>query len=151
MKSLLLITLLLCVFSGLPAQNLQYANFEPTIFPDRLMLSISGDRATSRTVSWRTAYEITESVGEIAILDASPKFDDKVMKVTGTNSPWEEGSQTSMGHKVIFENLQTETKYAYRVGDGKNWSEWFQFKTSSATAKPFSFIYHGDVQNEVLN
>jgi predicted phosphodiesterase len=149
MKFLLLVTFLLSVFSGLFAQNLQYANFTPTLFPDRVMLSISGNPATSRAVSWRTAYEITESVGEIAVLDPSPKFEEKVMKVTGTNSPWEEGSQVSMGHKVIFENLQPETKYAYRVGDGKNWSEWFQFETSSATANPFTFIYHGDVQNDI--
>lgn len=149
MKYLLLITLLLGSFSGLFAQNMQYANFEPTVAPDRVMLSISGDPSTSRAVSWRTTFEITESIGEIAILDASPKFEDKVKTVHGTNSPWEEGSQSSMGHKVIFENLQPETKFAYRVGDGKNWSEWFQFKTSSVTDKPFSFIYHGDVQNDI--
>lgn len=126
-----------------------FSNFEPTVFPDRIMLSISGNPATTRAVSWRTAFETTESVGEIAILDASPKFDDKVKTVPGTNSPWEEGSQTSMGHKVIFDNLQPETKYAYRVGDGKNWSEWFQFETSSAGTEPFSFIYLGDVQNDI--
>jgi len=113
------------------------------------MLSIPGDPATSRAVSWRTAFEVTESVGEIATLDPSPRFEEKVVTVTGTHSPWEEGSQVSMGHKVIFENLQPETKYAYRVGDGKNWSEWFQFETSSATAEPFSFIYLGDVQNDI--
>jgi hypothetical protein len=106
--------------------------FEPTVFPDRIMLTIPGDPATSRAVTWRTSFEVTISAGEIAILDASPKFDDKIKIAAGLNSPWEEGSQTAMGHKIIFENLQPETKYAYRVGDGKNWSEWFQFKTSSA-------------------
>jgi hypothetical protein len=138
-------------FSDITAQpgSNSFLNFESNVFPDRIMLSISGNPATSRAVSWRTAFEITESVGEIAILDASPKFEDKVKTVSGTNSPWEEGSQTSMGHKVVFENLQPETKYACRVGDGKNWSEWFQFETSSATAKPFSFIYLGDVQNDI--
>ena len=133
------------------AQNSQneYSNFGPTVFPDRIMLSIPGDPATSRAVSWRTVFDVTESIGEIAILDASPKFDDKVKTVPGTSSPWEEGSQVSMGHKVIFENLQPETKYAYRVGNGKNWSEWFQFETSSSGTKPFSFIYLGDFQNDI--
>jgi predicted phosphodiesterase len=127
----------------------QFSNFEPTVFPDRIMLSLSGDPATSRAVSWRTAFAVTASVGEIAILDPSPRFEDKVVTVTGTHSPWEEGTEVSMGHKVIFENLQPKTKYAYRVGDGKNWSEWFQFETSSANAEPFSFIYLGDVQNDI--
>jgi predicted phosphodiesterase len=152
------ITLFFALYIGILAcnQNLnaqtiqnEFANFEPTVYPDRIMLSIPGNPATSRAVSWRTVFEITESVGEIAILDPSPKFDDKVKTVSGTHSPWEEGSEVSMGHKVVFENLQPETKYAYRVGDGKNWSEWFQFETSSATAKPFSFIYLGDVQNDI--
>lgn len=127
----------------------QFANFEPTVFPDRIMLSIPGDPATSRAVTWRTAFEVTISAGEIAVLDASPKFDDKIKIAAGSNSPWEEGSQTAMGHKVIFENLQPKTKYAYRVGDGKNWSEWFQFETSAAGNEPFSFIYLGDFQNDI--
>jgi predicted phosphodiesterase len=50
---------------------------------------------------------------------------------------------------VVFENLQPSTKYAYRVGNGEKWSEWFQFETSAATAEPFSFIYLGDVQNDI--
>ena len=141
----------LCFSQHISAQNSanQFINFEPTVFPDRIMLSISGDPATSRAVSWRTDFDVTESVGEIATLDPSPKFDDKVKTVQGTNSPWEEGSQNAMGHKVIFENLQPKTKYAYRVGDGKNWSEWFQFETSSSETEPFSFIYLGDVQNDI--
>lgn len=126
-----------------------FINFEPTVYPDRIMLSISGDPATSRAVSWRTAFNVTESIGEISIVDPSPKFDEKVVKVKGTHSPWEEGSQVSMGHKVIFENLQPGTKYAYRVGDGNNWSEWFQFETSSPAPETFSFIYLGDFQNDI--
>jgi hypothetical protein len=155
MKNLFLLIILFIGFNlsnqNLHAQNSanQFANFQPTAFPDRIMLSISGDPATSRAVSWRTSFDIKESIGEIAPLDPSPKFDDKIVKVTGTNSPWEEGSQSSMGHKVIFENLQPKTKYAYRVGDGKNWSEWFQFETSSSASEPFSFIYLGDFQNDI--
>lgn len=135
--------------NGAEQSENEFSNFEPTVFPDRVMLSISGDAATSRSVSWRTVFGTTESYGEIAALDPSPEFEDKVTKITGTNSPWEEGSQVSMGHKVIFENLQPETKYAYRVGNGENWSEWFQFRTSSANDEPFSFLYFGDVQNDI--
>jgi 3',5'-cyclic AMP phosphodiesterase CpdA len=127
----------------------KFSNYEPTLSPDRVMLSISGDPATTRAVTWRTHFSITGSYGEIAVLDPSPQFADSVKKVTGTHSPWEENSTVSMGHKVIFDNLQSETKYAYRVGDGENWSEWFQFRTSSAEDKPFSFLYFGDLQNDI--
>ena len=39
--------------------------------------------------------------------------------------------------------------YAYRVGDGVNWTEYYHFKTASHEEEPFSFIYFGDAQNEV--
>ena len=82
-------------------------------------------------------------------MDAAPTLEQNKVTVTGIFAPWEEGSQTAMGHKVIFENLKPDTKYAYRVGDNENWSEWFQFKTSSDKAEPFSFLYFGDVQNDI--
>ncbi|MBE0673149.1 MAG: metallophosphoesterase family protein, partial [Bacteroidales bacterium] len=123
--------------------------FNPTLFPDRIMLSIPGDPSTTRAVSWRTVYDNTESIGEIVLLDASPDFGDSVKTVLGTSSPWEEGSLSSMGHRVVFENLQPKTKYAYRVGDGENWSEWFQISTSSNSDEPFTFLYLGDVQNDI--
>ncbi len=149
MKNLLLLTLIVFSFFGLFAQEPQFANFSPTIFPDRVMLTISGNPATSRAVSWRTVLENKVSVGEIAPVNASPQQEQKKLVVNGTVAPWEEGSTSSMGHKVIFDNLKPNTKYAYRVGDGKNWSEWFQFETSSDKTEPFSFIYHGDVQNDI--
>ena len=52
-------------------------------------------------------------------------------------------------HSVTFKNLQPSTLYAYRVGDGVNWTEYYHFKTASDKEEPFSFIYFGDAQNEV--
>jgi len=113
------------------------------------MLTIPGDPATCRAVSWRTVFEDTVSIGEIALMDAAPTLEENKVIVTGTFSPWEKGSQAAMGHKVIFDYLKPDTKYVYRVGDNENWSEWFQFKTSSDKAEPFSFLYLGDVQNDI--
>jgi 3',5'-cyclic AMP phosphodiesterase CpdA len=48
---------------------------------------------------------------------------------------------------VTFDGLEPATQYAYRVGDGTHWSEWFHTRTGSAEAAPFSFIYMGDAQN----
>jgi hypothetical protein len=52
-------------------------------------------------------------------------------------------------HSVTFTDLSPETVYCYRVGDGANWTEWFQFRTASLEPKPFSFIYVGDSQNDL--
>jgi 3',5'-cyclic AMP phosphodiesterase CpdA len=56
---------------------------------------------------------------------------------------------TAHYHAVKFEGLAPATKYAYRVGDGVNWSEWFHFSTASDKPEPFSFIYFGDAQNDI--
>jgi hypothetical protein len=127
----------------------EFSNYAPTMYPDRVMLTIPGDPATSRAVTWRTVLEDTVSIGEIALMDAAPDLEDNKVSVTGTFSLWENDSQYAMGHRVIFNNLKPDTKYAYRVGDDENWSEWFQFETSSDTVQPFSFLYLGDVQNDI--
>ena len=49
-------------------------------------------------------------------------------------------------HSAHFEGLLPNTKYAYRVGDGVNWSEWNHFKTASEKHDKFSFLYFGDAQ-----
>jgi hypothetical protein len=52
-------------------------------------------------------------------------------------------------HTVVFEGLTAKTKYAYRVGDGRVFSEWSHFTTANDWAEPFTFIYVGDAQNDI--
>ena len=52
-------------------------------------------------------------------------------------------------HGLTFRDLQPDTLYAYRVGDGVNWSEYYHFRTASKRPAPFSFIYFGDAQNDI--
>lgn len=52
-------------------------------------------------------------------------------------------------HSLVFENLTPNTKYAYRVGQGEYWSEWFHFNTAGMPGEDFSFIYYGDVQTNI--
>ena len=53
-------------------------------------------------------------------------------------------------HSVTFKDLEPNTVYGYRVGDGEIWSEWIQFKTAHKENAPFSFLYVGDAQNYIL-
>jgi 3',5'-cyclic AMP phosphodiesterase CpdA len=119
--------------------------------PDRIMLNVPGDPATTAAVSWRTVFEDTVSIGQIARVNAFPLLEHEAVTVRGVCSPWETGTVSSMGHKVFFDNLLPETQYAYRVGNGTRWSEWFHFRTASDKVKPFSFLYMGDVQDDILS
>jgi hypothetical protein len=52
-----------------------------------------------------------------------------------------------MSHSLVFQDLNPDTLYQYRVGDGTTWSEWSQFRTAAAEFRPFTFIFLGDPQN----
>ena len=54
-------------------------------------------------------------------------------------------------HRVDFTGLQPATRYAYRVGDGRRWSNWHTFTSASAKAVGFSLIYLGDAQNGLID
>lgn len=140
-----LIVLLLClgIVAGFQQNSIKAQE------PHRIMMSIPGDPATTRAVTWRSDANAGPAVAQIARATASPFFSGEVVTLEGTTSFWEEGNPSSKGNKVIFENLEPETMYMYRVGNGEMWSEWFQFTTSGNTVKPFRFLYFGDVQNDI--
>jgi len=126
--------------------------------PDRLALTWTGDPATSIAISWRTSSDISEAFAEIALSIPEPRFDlnarrqkAKTESVDLSSIP-ENHQDTVNYHAVVFENLEPNTKYLYRVGDGGDfWSEWIEFRTASDKPDPFSFVYFGDAQNDVLS
>lgn len=125
--------------------------YEPTPIPDRVILNWKGDTATTQAVSWRTDVSVVTPQAQIAVAEDGPSFKEKAITVTAESSSLVKTNQeyTSQFHTVNFENLQPETEYLYRVGDGVNWSEWFEFTTAAKEAKPFSFLYVGDAQNNI--
>lgn len=128
---------------------------KPSEHPDHIVLNFSSDPATTTSVTWRTSTEITEGYAEVAIATAAPKFwrNAKTLKAKTTTMDASEvldAEVISNYHTVTFTDLTPDTLYAYRVGNGKIWSEWIQFRTASATPKPFSFLYVGDAQNYIL-
>ena len=54
-------------------------------------------------------------------------------------------------HSVNFTGLNPNTLYAYRVGNGDIWSEWFQFRTAGIKVEPFTFLYFSDTQQKRLS
>ncbi|MEW4487528.1 metallophosphoesterase family protein [Thalassoglobus sp. JC818] len=123
--------------------------YEPTVVPDRIVLTWTGDPATTQAVTWRTSTEVRQGLAEIAVADSGPGFPEKAVQVEATAQALLTDLSTAHYHTVEFADLESSTKYAYRVGDGGNWSEWFHFTTASDAAEPFSFIYFGDAQNNV--
>jgi len=130
----------------------------PTAVPDRVILTWSGDTATTQSVTWRTDKGVKDGVGQIAESAPGPSFDPLSGKdasgggpraVVAKTEPLVTSSNESHYHSVTFAGLKPGTKYVYRVGGKPHWSEWFQFETASDKPEPFGFIYVGDAQDEI--
>ncbi len=146
-----------------PAVACRAETHKPTVIPDRIILTWYADPCTTQAVTWRTSTEVTEACAEIAPALAGQKFVAEIdgqeyKKMTFNNGLQRIVAETTLfelneirhhNHVVRFKNLEPGTRYVYRVGDGTTWSEWFQFRTAAREREPFSFIYFGDVQDNV--
>lgn len=123
--------------------------YAPTAMPDRIVLSWDGDPRTSQAVNWRTSVEVNRGIAEIVPAEAGPYFSEKATQLIARSEALKTDLNTAHYHSVSFKDLKPGTVYAYRVGDGTNWSEWFHFRTAAEKEEPFSFIYFGDAQNNL--
>ena len=131
-----------------PAKYASEKLHAPTPIPDRVVLTWENDPSTTQSVTWRTDTSVVQGVGQIAPANANGRALQPT-DTLATTTFFQSDINQAHYHTVAFENLQPETLYAYRVGDGVNWSEYFHFKTASKTFNAFSFIYFGDAQNDV--
>ena len=131
-----------------PVRNLAAASAAPSGAPDRIVLTWLDDPATTQAVTWRTSKGGSKGIAEIQEA-TDGVLGGEVRRVEATDEPGELKSESVRYHTVQFTGLRPGTIYAYRVGDGGVWSEWFHFHTGSREAARFSFIYFGDAQNDI--
>ena len=150
-----LICLILLFLSTTPAYANEYhraaVDRAPKKIPDRIVLTWSGDPATTASVTWRTDTSIAQAEGQIAEANASANFTTWARSETARTEKWKRNRLTAHFHSVTFKGLKPNTLYAYRVGSDKIWSSWYQFRTASAKPDDFTFIYLGDAQNNLLS
>ena len=135
-----------------------------TPWPDRVIVTIEEDPASSFSVSWRTDAEVAETRAEIVPAYDHSRFDIGATAVDArTERPdlnskridgevyplrWNDHIEQPAYHSVTFTGLEPDTLYAYRVmGAEGHWSEWFQTRTAPDAGMPFKFLYFGDAQD----
>ncbi len=123
--------------------------YAPSKNPDRIILTWSDDPATTQTVNWRTDSSVEQGYAEISEATDGPRFVRDLTRISSKIDELESSVGKSKYHHATFRDLKPSTKYVFRVGDGKNWSEFSQFTTASKTTEPFSFVYFGDAQNDI--
>jgi hypothetical protein len=131
-----------------PAPGSPYA---PRTLPDRILLTPGADPTREMAVSWRTDRGAGASEAQIAEMRAAPGFGAQATTVSGLSFATVSENGEGRQHQARFAGLKPGTAYAYRVKGAAGWSEWHQFRTAAAEAKPFRFIYLGDTQNRILD
>ena len=123
--------------------------YAPTAMPDRIILTLNEDPRTTQTVNWRTSVDVATALVQIAEAEVGPKFVEKATQHIANSQALKSDINTAHYHNFTFRELKPGATYAYRVGDGVNWSEWFHFQTAPAEDSEFSFVYFGDAQNNI--
>jgi len=162
-SSILLLSLLTVLIStSLSAQKRAYHKpefahnwGEAGLHPDHIVLNLTEDPAHSMSVTWRTSPEVQVGYAEIALATGAPKFWRTAKTYKARTETLDATQVPSSGrvtnyHAATFTDLLPDTTYAYRVGDGRIWSEWIQFRTAPVEPRAFSFLYLGDTQNYIM-
>ena len=98
----------------------------PTPLPDRVVLTWNDDPAITQAVNWRTDVSVKVGIAQLAIANANGRAL-KPEEFKAETSYFKSDINEAHYHSVTFKNLQPNTLYAYRVGDGVNWTEYYHF------------------------
>lgn len=118
--------------------------------PDRIVLNLTENPATSIAITWRTVKESVEPKVEIS---KSTQWTDFVKSTVTHNAVKQkfvtDRSDVVYHYSVVIDNLTPATNYVYRVGSDSVWSEWNQFTTADLIKSPFKFVFLGDPQDDL--
>lgn len=121
------------------------------VLADRIVLTAGENAAQQMAVSFRTDVQQSDALLEFGPALAGPQLTAKAQQLTGTTRRLDSDNGPSNYHQVRLERLTPDTAYVYRVKGSAGWSEWQQFRTAREDFAPFTFLYLGDTQNDILN
>ncbi|HOF88733.1 MAG TPA: fibronectin type III domain-containing protein [Armatimonadota bacterium] len=112
--------------------------------PDHVVLTWTADPATTITITWRAPAEAAAGVvcyQEGETLTATPQQ----ALATATDLATDAGVWRL--YSATLTGLAPKTRYAYRVGDGRQWSPVRAFTTADPEAESLTFLVFGDSQS----
>lgn len=120
--------------------------------PERIILNLTETPFSSQAVTWRTREKSLSPRAEIVPVSdlLNPEIRPGAFPALSSAVALDDKTG-AFQHSVVFSGLLPGTVYAYRVGEDPAWSEWNQFKTALDNPEPFTFLYFGDVQEEVFS
>ena len=117
--------------------------------PQRIIVNAGTTPASSMALTFRFYEQVP--AGKIQYLPNAP--DVKLEKRARTVNVLPDIVYTDMTKtrkhfacSAVLKGLKENTEYAYRVGDGEDWSPWYTFRTAKKGFHPFTMVYLGDTQ-----
>jgi len=125
-------------------------------FPFPTFLSMGEDPSSSMSFTWHTSVKINGTVAECVQADDPAGFKSQqkistkgisfVKELIDVDKPEGKSYQVAI-HKTTVKGLQQDTKYTYRVGDGKYWQEGtFRTAPLQTTNETVKFLFTADSQ-----
>ncbi|XP_060531907.1 acid phosphatase type 7-like [Cylas formicarius] len=119
--------------------------FSQVLYFQPEQIHISYGRTTKQIVVTWSTFNNTESIVEYGI-------DGLVLKVNGSSKIFVDGGyskHTQYIHRVLLDNLSSNSKYLYHCGSEKGWSNTFWFKTPPEDDQwSPNLVIYGDMGNE---
>ena len=146
MKKIVIVLAALAWWAGSTAPRAQAP--APDV-PTRIILNVTERPSTSVAVTWRMAQAYADAVVQLSVATDGPVASMTGVPATLERSVSEKGAEV-LHYSAVLASLNPMTRYTYRVGREGGWSEWAQFTTASAAAAPFSFVWFGDPQDDLV-
>ncbi len=140
-----------CAEPGPPLPHSPGAPYAASSLADRIVLTPGANPTREMAVTFRTDTRQLTSQLQLAVALDGPQLDKAARVIEGIPLSLETENGAALFHQVRLHDLQPDTAYVYRVKGTDGWSEWLQFRTAAEGFKPFSFIYMGDMQNDILS
>lgn len=127
---------------------------KPGYYPDRIILNLTENPERSLAVAWRTSTLVTTPQVQFAVARENSTFTKSTKTAFAKSTLLKSDLGEALYHSARMEGLQPGLIYAYRVGDGTHWSEWFQARTApevqdKGNRQPVRILYLGDAQNDI--
>lgn len=117
--------------------------------PQRIILNVTENPQTSVAITFRfyeqvdTAYvQYSKNTDDVKLHTHCDTLElySRVVYTDTTNTV------AQYAYSGYMSGLDASTEYAYRVGDGVDWSAWYTFTTASKDKYDFTMVYLGDPQ-----
>lgn len=116
---------------------------------ENIIINLTDDPSKSIAATWRTKNNTNQYIQWCVANDSPINIKNNKEKKADSSTIAYNANNTVTNHSVIINGLTPHTQYLYRVGIENTWSEWFEFTTAGLKDEPFSFVYFGDVQNDI--